>query len=172
MKPVKFKSILTRSPGHESGWYFVPVTAKLGEMFEKKNGSRRVVCTINDTETFQCALLPSQGDFVIVVNKTKRTRLGLIEGDEIDVTLTKDESKYGLPMPEEFQEVLNQDPDGDRFFHGLTAGKQRSILYFIGNIKDIDKRIHISLIFLEHLKRNDGKIDPTSLQRELKRPMF
>jgi hypothetical protein len=172
MKPIKFRTVLTRSPGHESGWHFITVEAKIGEKFEKKNGSRRVVCTINNSESFQCALLPSQGDFVIVVNKIKRTRLGLVDGDEIDVILAKDESKYGLPMPEELQEVLNQDPDGDRWFHGLTAGKQRSILYLIGKIKDIDKRIHTSLVLIEHLKANDGKIIYERLQKELTRPML
>ena len=172
MKPIKFKTKLIRSPGYESGWHFVHVEAKIGEKFEKKDGSRRVVCTINDAERFQCALLPSDGNFVIIVNKVKRTRLGISDGDRITVELALDESKYGLPMPEELEEVLNQDPEGDKLFHSLTAGKQRSMLYFIGKIKDIDRRIHSALIFLEHLKKNDGKIINAELQAELKRPVF
>jgi hypothetical protein len=172
MKPVKFKTKLFRSPGHESGWYFVPVEGRIGAKFEKKDGSRRVVCTINGTESFQCALLPSDGDFVIVVNKVKRTKLGIGEGDRIDVELKVDDSKYGLPMPEELQEVLNQDPEGDKLFHALTPGKQRSLLYLIGKVKDIDRRIHTALIFVEHLKKNDGRIVGDRLQEELKRPVF
>ena len=170
MKPIKFKTKLVRSPGYDSGWHFVHVEAKIGEKFEKKDGSRRVVCTINDTERFQCALLPSGGDFVIIVNKVKRTRLGIADGDRISVELARDESKYGLPMPEELEEVLNQDPEADKLFHSLTAGKQRSMLYFIGKIKDIDRRIHSALIFVEHLKKNDGKIVNEKLQADLKRP--
>ena len=170
MKPIKFKTKLIRSPGYESGWHFVHVEAKIGEKFEKKDGSRRVVCTINDAERFQCALLPSDGNFVIIVNKVKRTRLGISVGDRITVELALDESKYGLPMPEELEEVLNQDPEGDRLFHALTAGKQRSLLYFIGKIKDIDQRIHNALVVVEHLKKNDGKIVNDELQAELKRP--
>ena len=172
MKPIKFKTKLFKSPGHESGWYFVPVGAKIGEKFEKKDGSRRVVCTINGEETFQCALLPSDGDFVIVVNKAKRQKLGIGDGDTIAVELNRDDSKYGLPMPAELQEVLNQDPQGDKLFHSLTPGKQRSILYFVAKVKDIDRRIHTSLIFIEHLKKNDGKIVSEQLQDELKRPLF
>src|SRR5688572_20719695 len=141
MKPIKFKTQLIR-PDADSGWHFLRITGKIGEKFEKKDGSRRVVCTINGTESFQCALLPSDGDFVIVVNKVKRTKLGIGDGDGIDVELKVDDSKYGLPMPEELQEVLNQDPEGDKLFHALTPGKQRSLLYFIGKVKDIDRRIH------------------------------
>ena len=78
----------------------------------------------------------------------------------------------GLPMPDELQEVLNQDPEGDRLFHALTAGKQRSLLYLIGKINDIDKRIHQALIVVDHLKENDGKIIGPKLNEELKRPVM
>ena len=172
MKPIKFTTRLTKSLGYDSGWHFIPVKAKIGEKFEKKDGSRRVVCTINGTETFQCALLPSDGDFVIVVNKIKRDKLGIVDGDKIAVELKIDDSKYGLPMPAELREVLKQDRDGNKLFHSLTAGKQRSILYFVGKVKDVDKRIHTALIFIEHLKKNDGKVVHHQLQAELKRPVF
>jgi hypothetical protein len=172
MKPIKFTTRLTKSLGYDSGWHFIPVTAKIGEKFEKKDGSRRVVCTINGTESFQCALLPSDGDFVIVVNKVKRDRLKIVDGDKIIVELKTDDSKYGLPMPAEFKEVLKQDPAGNKLFHSLTPGKQRSVLYLIGKVKDVDRRIHTALTVIEHLKKNDGKIIGDQLQGELKRPVF
>ena len=171
VKKGKFKAVMARSPV-ESGWHFIPVEAKIAKRFEKKDGTRRVVCTINGEVSFQCALIPWGDIFTIIVNKSKRDKLGVAAGDKVSVELTSDESKYGLPMPEELQEVLNQDPDGDRYFHALTAGKQRSILYFVGKIKDIDKRIHTALIFIDHLKNNDGKIISDQLQEELKRPAF
>lgn len=171
MKPIKFKTTLEKYPGG-SGWHYISVEASVGERFEKKNGSRRVVCKINNAEEFQCALIPWEGIFTVIVNKAKRDKLKIVAGDKITVELMQDESKYGLPMPEELQEVLNQDPEGDDIFHSLTPGKQRSMLYFIGKIKDIDKRIHTALVFLEHLKKNDGKVIYEDLQAELKRPMF
>jgi translation initiation factor IF-1 len=172
MKPIKFTTRLTKSLGYDSGWHFIPVTEKIGEKFEKKDGSRRVVCTINGTETFQCALLPSDGDFVIVVNKVKRDKLKIVDGDKITIELKTDDSKYGLPMPAEFKEVLKQDPAGNKLFHSLTPGKQRSVLYLIGKVKDVDRRIHTALTVIEHLKKNDGKIIGDQLQGELKRPVF
>lgn len=144
------------------------IVAKFG--FEGK--FKRVVCTINGGEGFQCALLPSGDMFYIIVNKKKRDALGIVAGDIVDVLLIKDESKYGLPMPEEFEEVLKQDLDGDRLFHALTAGKQRSILYLISKAKNIDLRIHYALLVVEHLKANDGKIIDQKLYEELKRPVF
>lgn len=110
--------------------------------------------------------------YFIMVNKQRRTELGLTVGDTVNVILEKDESKYGMPMPEELEEVLNQDPEGNKLFHTLTAGKQRSMMYYIGKVKDIDKRIHTALVFVEHLKKNGGKVVYEELQQELKRQMF
>ena len=168
-KHVEFETELVMSTTG-SGWHFLLVTndivAELG--FDGKY--RRVVCTINDAEAFQCALLPWGDLFYIIVNQKKR--LGIVAGDIVRVRLVRDQSKYGLPMPEEFREVLNQDPEGDRLFHGLTAGKQRSILYQLSKPKDIDVRIHQALLIVDHLKENDGRIVDKLLYEELKRPMF
>jgi len=170
MNPIRFKSTLV-NPDDHFGWHFIRVPARIGSTFEKKDGTRRIVCTINGVEPFQCALVPSsEGDFLIVVNKAKRTKLRIAAGDKLDVEIKRDESKYGLPMPAEFKEVLKQDRVGNKYFHALTPGKQRSILWWIGKIKDIDKRIHTALVFIEHLKRNNGKIVHDELTAELKRP--
>ena len=167
---VTFEPELTKST-LESGWHFLLIPKTIEAKFAFEGKSKRVVCSINGGEPFQCALLPWGEIFYIIVNKQKRDGLGIIAGDTVSVELVKDESKYGLPMPEELREVLNQDPDGDRLFHQLTAGKQRSLLYFIGKPKDIDIRIHYSLIVVEHLKEH-GKIIDKVLHNELKRPIF
>jgi hypothetical protein len=170
-KTASFKTKLAKFTA-ESGWHFVEVSKKVADGFDFEKGSRRVICTLNDAQPFQCALMPYAGDFFIMVNKGVRTKLRIEEGDTVTVVLEKDESKYGLPMPEEFREVLNQDPDGDKMFHALTAGKQRSLLYVVGKIKDIDKRIHACLVIVDHLRENDGKIVGDRLYHELKRPVF
>ncbi len=169
---IEFETRLSRSP-IESGWHFLEVSKEIVAGFGFEGKSKRVVCSINGSEGFQCALMPSGDIFYIIVNKKKRDALGIAAGDTVGVELVRDESKYGLPMPDELQEVLNQDPEGDRLFHGLTAGKQRSLLYYIGSKStDVDKRIHYSLIVIEHLKRNEGKIVNQELNEELKAPIF
>ena len=172
-KNVRFIAVLTQSE-HEFGWHFLKFDSKrvAGLKFEDKK-SRRVVCTLNGVHTFQCALLPwTQGGFCIVVNKKIREKLGIGHGDKVTVQLVKDESKYGLPMPKELKEVLRQDREASKLFHSLTAGKQRTMLYYIAKSKDVDKRIHMSLILVEHLKNNDGKIIFPKLSAELKRPIY
>ena len=60
-----------------------------------------------------------------------------------------------MPMPEEFQEVLNQDEEGRQLFEQLKPGLQRSFLYYINTAKMVDTRINRSLQLIERLKTGD-----------------
>jgi uncharacterized protein YdeI (YjbR/CyaY-like superfamily) len=86
----------------------------------------------------------------------------------VSVLLKKDESEYGLPMPEELQELLLQDEEGDRLFHALTIGKQRTLLYIVGSVKDTGKRISRALAIVNHLKATGGKIDYKKLNEAIR----
>jgi hypothetical protein len=138
---------------------------------ELSGNMRRCTCTVNGRLTFHCSLMPSgqkKGAFYISINKTNRDKLGLQPGDEVNVELVRDDSKYGMPMPTEFREVLRQDPEGKRLFEALTPGKQRTLLWYTVKYKDQDRRIHTALAMIEHLKKNDGKIVWNALADELK----
>ncbi|HCA81523.1 MAG TPA: hypothetical protein DEP53_17465 [Bacteroidetes bacterium] len=133
--------------------------------------SRRILCRLNDSDEFQCALLPfGTGQFVISVNKSLRSKLGLEPGDDVIVRVQKDESTYGLPVPEELAELFAQDKEGDRLFHALSRGKQRTLLYIIGSVKDPEKRIHRALAIVNHLKENLGTINYRRLSETLRDP--
>ncbi len=134
-------------------------------------GNKRVICTIDGTERFQCAILfYSKGRPVVSVNRNIQKKLGLEIGGTAQVQLEKDTSAYGLPLPAELTEVFRQDPEGKKIFHSLTPGKQRTLLYIIGGVKDPEKRIFRSLMILRHLNEQHGKIDYKKLQELLKNP--
>jgi hypothetical protein len=150
-------------------WHFhVPVPKKTADKFIDGN-DRRIVCTLNKTETFQAALMPDgKGDFFILVNKKLRDKLKVQDMDEILVELEKDTSEFGLPMPEEFAELLEQDDQGKDHFMALTDGKKRTLLYIIGKPKGADLRIRNGIAVLTHLKRNEGKINFKQLNLDIK----
>lgn len=156
--PVKFRSKVELTDSTPP-WYIVRVPKKHVAHFGFKGNLRRVVCTLNGTETFNCALFPSKGDYFITLNKQRREIFRLNVGDSIAVELKKDDSKYGMPIPEEFAEVLRQDPEGDRLFNALSPGNQRLMLKLIVFVKNTDKRIIRALTGIELLKRNDGRFD-------------
>ena len=135
------------------------------------SGDKRVVCILNEKMEFQCAIMPhGNGEWFINLNAQVRKKLGLRLGEPIGVSLKKDDSEYGLPMPEEFAEVLAQDQKASDFFDALTPGKKRNLLYIAGKVKNPDKRIHKSLVIANHLKQENGSIDFKKLNEELRPP--
>ncbi|MBI3112562.1 MAG: DUF1905 domain-containing protein [Ignavibacteriales bacterium] len=165
----RFTSILERSDNRLWGAHLrVPV--RVAERFGEGK-TRRVFCGLNDGEEFQCAILHRGKDlFLVTVNKRLRDALGLEFGKEVRVSLRKDETEYGLPMPEELRELFRQDREGGALFHALTRGKQRTLLYIIGSSKDPEKRIFRAIAVVNHLKANKGTIHYRQLGESLKRP--
>src|SRR6476620_229435 len=94
-KSQRLKCLLTNS--HDSGWHFLVVGKAVVKKFGFEDKFRRVTCSIEGSEAFHCALLPSGDEFYIIVNKKRREALGLVAGDRVNVLLDKDESEYGLP---------------------------------------------------------------------------
>ena len=166
-KTLHFTSHIEISTNKLWGAHFI-VPEVIARVFIKED-DRRVVCNLNEKVEYQCALLPKgDGSFLITVNKKIRDQLGLKDGSLVRVGLRKDESEYGLPMPEEFAEVLAQDEEGNRLFHALTPGKLRTLLYIVGQVKDPDKRVGRAIAIVEHLKKNGGKINYRQLNEEMR----
>ena len=148
--------------------YHIVVPDLVVQYFSKKK-DRRVVCTINDQETFQCAIMPKgDGTFFILINKELRKKLDLGVGAEVKAKLVEDKSKYGLPMPEELEELLAIDDEGNYFFHLLTPGKQRSLIFLAGKPKRSDTRLRKALVIVDYLKFTKGKLDFRELHQAFK----
>lgn len=166
MKPVTHKAHLNRFDS--ALWHFhIAVPSNIADPFIKGK-NRRVVCDLNGVQ-FQCALMPDGNDnYFININKTLRDKLKLKLGDEVNYQLLPDNSEYGLPMPEELDELLQQDEAGSAVFHALTPGKQRTLIYMVITPKSSDIRIRKALCILEHLKATQGKINYRQLNELFK----
>ncbi|MBK9017866.1 MAG: DUF1905 domain-containing protein [Saprospiraceae bacterium] len=129
---------------------------------------RRVVCTLNGSLEFQCALMPKgDGHFFININKKIRDKLKLQLGSKVEVSLSKDESEYGLPMPEEFGETLAQDEEGNALSSTHARQTAQPALHR-WSAKDSDTRLKRAIVLVEHLKANKGKIDFKQLNLDMK----
>lgn len=137
-----------------------------------EEGSKRVVAIVStegESVEYQCGLIPrGKGKTVIMVNKDIRTKLRIDAGSNVRVRLRKDESEYGLEMPEELAELLRQDGEGSRWFHALPEGKQRTLIYIVSSMKNSTRRIERALTIVEHLKAREGGVDYKQLNHDLK----
>ncbi|SHI62722.1 YdeI/OmpD-associated family protein [Aquimarina spongiae] len=119
-------------------------------------GYKRVIVTIlfDDRSTsFHAAIQKFNNQYHITFNKANQKKMKIFPSDYFTVELTEDTSKYGVEMPEEFDAVLQSDPEAFEIFESLTDGKKRSLIYFILKIKNSQNRINKALIITENLKR-------------------
>lgn len=125
------------------------IVQKLGGKF-----SLRLICTVNNYLTFQTGLIAlGSGTAYISLNAARMKKLGVKVGDTVEVSLQKDESKYGAEMPEELTEILNLDEEGFRRFENLVPGKSRYIIQYLIKIKSPQLRIEKALRIIENLKK-------------------
>lgn len=149
-------------------YYYVEISKQKAAAFIRGN-NKRIVCTLNNSLSFQAALMPlGNGHFFININQEIRTKLKVKEGDELTIKLASDNSEYGLPLCNEFKELLKQDIEGSDIFHALTPGKQRTLIYIVGKPKSSDLRIRNAIAVLFHLKQTKGKIDYKQLNVTIK----
>ncbi|NNC82586.1 MAG: hypothetical protein HKN79_03340 [Flavobacteriales bacterium] len=142
-------------------------------LFYKKKDIKRFLCTYDNMLTKSCALL-SRGDgrYFVMLNKQECKKLGVHKGAELRIKLEPDTSKYGMPMPEEMEELLAQDPEADRYFQQLSPGKQRSLLYIVGKPKGTETRLRKAITICEYLKSVEGALDFRELNQAFKDNRF
>lgn len=108
---------------------------------------------------FHGTLLRYSGNFTMSFGKRYQKQLGVFVNDYFQLQLFEDSSKYGVEMPEEFQAVLESDPEAMSLFENFTPGKKRSLIYYVLNFKNSQTRIEKALIISENLKMGivDGR---------------
>lgn len=149
-------------------YYHIIIPADIVSTLKKENVKRFIVL-LGDSSEFHAGMISNgKGDYFIIINQSLRTKYNLSAGDSIEVVLSKDTSDYGMPLPEEMAELFAQDPVGDKYFHALTPGKQRGLLYVVNKLKSPDKRIEKAVIIMEHLHEQHGKLDYKILQQDFK----
>lgn len=146
---TSIKSVIERS--HDM--HLIGIGTSTAERFIKK-GNKRCICILNGTVTLHVALQSrKETGYFIYISKRVLKELSLQKGMTVKLELKEDESTFQFEEAEEWNEVLQTDPEAERIFNQLTPGNQRSILSLITRVKSSDKRIERSLHIAEQLKR-------------------
>ena len=166
-----FTTSLQRRPDDPLGWtgrLLIPgaVVECLGEQV-----AARFLCTVAPLAPWHCALSSDgRGGRYVIFNKARLAKLRKAGADleHLRVLLELDDSPYGAPMPAEFAELLAQDPSLDAYFHQLTPGKQRNLLYLITKYKTEDTRLRKAIAIGEYLVESRGVLDFRELSSWMK----
>ena len=149
-KIIHFHAILQCSEG-VGAHHFVEVPTEIAHQLTEKS-KVRVICGIHDRYEFQCALMPRKGQFFIGMGKKIIKAAKIEKGELLDLTLQKDDSKYGLILPEALQTIFDQDTLVNKRFHELTPGKQRSVIHYISKAKRLDTQTKRAMSIAENIR--------------------
>lgn len=112
----------------------------------------RVICKADGHLEFSAAVMAlGEGKGYLMLNGKRLKALKKGEGDSVALELMADDSEYGMPMPEELQEILDQDEEIRTRFEGLTPGKKRTILHYIGMVKNPELRLEKAIKYMNNL---------------------
>ncbi|GAB5539074.1 MAG: hypothetical protein Salg2KO_11770 [Salibacteraceae bacterium] len=164
---VSFQSILIQLDSKV--WNrILPVDKDIAARFIDGN-DKRIVCTVANAIEFNCALLPDGNNgYFILLNQSRCKKLGLVLGEQVDVTIRKDTIELGMPISETFREVMDQFPIGKEAFEGLTPGKKRTLIHWADNVKNPDIKFRRSMVLFTHLEKNGVDFDFKKLNEEIK----
>lgn len=163
------KTTLEKFPTEVSKVYRLhfPVVKTIAKHFIDGD-NRRVKCSIGGEEVIRSGLIPFRDYWYILCNQSMQKRLNLNVGESVELEIVKDDSEYGMEMPEELQVMLDQEPQASDYFEQLTPGKQRNLIYLVSQVKNMNSRINKSLAIVAHLKESNGKLDFKRLNELIK----
>lgn len=154
-KSPKFTTYLT--PPAQSGMFHYPhmdIPAEIADPLLGKSNKVRVIMHLENGEKLHRALKRNKDrETLITLGKSTLKQAKINPDQEVTLYLEVDETEFGYELPEEFQEVMRQDPEGEKAFMELTPGLQRSFLHYIVSAKTVDTRIKRSLKLIDNLKQ-------------------
>lgn len=151
MKPISFTTHIDKLSYLNTMYLEISadVVKKIGGI-----GKQRLICEVNKQIKFQCGLMSlSEGKAYISINSKRMKELGVTKGDIVKVTLTEDNSEYGVDVPEELTELFKQDAEGKRRFDLLKPGMQRYILQYVTTVKSVQLRVERAFFLISNLKQ-------------------
>lgn len=119
----------------EAAWHFIAVPSELTDAVRAHQAGRYII-TVNDAVTWHCGLLPT-GDqrWFVAVSQEKIAAAQTKLGGWVHVALAPDRSKYGMAVPEDLQDCLDDDPEFLKRFDAMLPGKRRSRIHHIASAK-------------------------------------
>lgn len=138
--------------------FYVEIPREALEYFstpETKNiYNQRLMISLNGCAFWHGGVVSLGNDTGYISVKGKILKdLHVREEDSVSVVLKEDNSEYGMEVPEEFTEVLRQDPEAEERFLALPMSKRRYVIYYILQVKSSVKRIERSWFLMNNLKK-------------------
>lgn len=166
---MKFKSHLARFSGPSANVYglHIPLPDDVKVWIDQQS-LKRVICIVNSDQKQHSGIMHHAAYDYMLISKVFAEKAQIEVGDSLNVELQEDTSTYGMDMPEELEEMLIQAPLVNEYFHLLTPGKQRNLIYIVSQVKSPKSRMAKVLAIADHLTNTQGALDFKALNQLIK----
>ena len=131
----RFRSVIEAARGGGAVALIPPdVTQALGGLKQM-----RISGTLNRTP-FRSSTMPYRGAFYLGVHKATREAAGVKIGDEVELTVIRDDSPRVLELPRELEEAFKAQPELRRRFDALSFSRRRELAEPISEAKKPETR--------------------------------
>jgi hypothetical protein len=128
------------------------ILSQLPGRSEKGDFNQRLLINLDGKITWQCGVLAlGDGWGMITIQQSRLKKIGKTLNDQVTVSLKKDDSEFGVEVPEEIQEYWSQVPESKARFDFLSPAWKRYILNFISSAKTENKRLERTHTLMRNL---------------------
>lgn len=118
------------------------------------SGHRRVILGVGDKKLRRALVGDGEGGGIIILGKEAAKHMGMKVNNLRRFSLETDPEPDRLDIPEEFEIVLEQDPEAKAKWDKMTLGKQRGLCYYLGSAKKEATRIKRAIEIANKMKNN------------------
>lgn len=140
--------------------HVIHVPEEVAVHFRQPWGAVRILCSVSGQPEFPCALNPRGKNYIIIASKAL-IKLHKLQPDISFTVSVRKDPHDGLLLPEELEEVLDQDEWGGSLFNGLLPGHKRGLIYYVRSAKSVDTRIKRALEMIDKLKTGKLHVQKT-----------
>ncbi len=137
----------------DSGMLFhvLPVPDEVASVYDG-NSIRRLIATLNGHPVSRALMGPMDGGRYLIAGQDLMKQIGARLGSTVKVILEPDPDPDFIEVPEEFEIVLEQDPEARARWETFTKGRQRSLAVHLNGAKKPETRLKRALEIAEKLR--------------------
>ncbi|WP_210505364.1 YdeI/OmpD-associated family protein [Naasia sp. SYSU D00057] len=132
---VRFRAEIVTGGGQATG---IPVPE---EVLEGLGAGRRVpVVVAIGGHSYRSTVTPYQGRIMVPLSAENRTAAGVAAGDEVEVTLTRDDAPREVEVPDDLASAIAADEAASGFFASLPPSHKKAYVTWITEAKKAETR--------------------------------
>jgi hypothetical protein len=136
MSKIEFEAVIEKPPGSNASFIVIPFDVQ--ETFGTK-GRVKIKATF-DGHPYRGSLAPMAGQHILGLRKDIRAAIGKDHGETVLVVIEPDTEPRTVPLPDELETALDENPKARDFFNSLSYTNQKEYARWVESAKKAETK--------------------------------